>query len=156
MQELSTSFLSLLSFGLAVAPWNFSHRLSVSWTFFLKLGILYFLPHFFKSCRLTLFRLILFSLCAFLSDQGEFLLPLCQNSLCSPFSKFAHNLWSPFFPAQKFKSSPHTTLNTVFSITVLFAHKKYHQLDIPGQVGFKTSLGNHTENSLPSSATQLP
>lgn len=56
MQALSTSLLSLLPFALVVAPWNFSHGLRVSWTFFLKLGIFYFLPHVFKSCELSLFR----------------------------------------------------------------------------------------------------
>lgn len=156
MQDLSTSFLSLLSFALDVIPWKFSHGLRVSWTFFLKLGIFYFPLHFFKSCELILFRdsSSFFSVSFCLTKVNFY--SHCVKTVCATPSPNLHTTYDlcSFLHSNSILH-PIPTLNTVFSINVLFAHKKYHQLDIPGQVGFKISLGNHTESSLPSSATQL-
>lgn len=113
--------------------------------------------HFFKSCKLSLFRdsSTIFSLSYYQTKVNFY--SHCVKTVCaapSPNVSTTYDLL-PFLPSNS-NLQPTQTLNTVFSINVLFAHKKYHQPDTPSQVGFKTSLWNHTENSLPSSSTQLP
>lgn len=136
-------------------PWT--HR--VYWASFLKLHIFYLIFSFLTFLRIvnSVFRTSMtwlifhLSLCLTIRPRWifapvNFLSLAASKQFTQPLLQICPQPMIYFLSCPAVQMPP-LTPNTEFKMIVLFAHKKHHQPDLPGQVVFKTSLWNHPENS---------
>lgn len=145
---------------------SWTHR--VYWAFFLRLGIFYLIFSLLIFLRIvnSLFRTsmtwLIFYLSLCLTVRPRLIFAPINFLSLSASKQFTQPLLricaqpGIYFLSCPVVQIPPLTPNTAFKMIVLFAHKKHHQPELPGQAAFKTSLWNHPENSPLSSATQLP